>query len=82
MEVLLPEDFLKKFMERVSGDVQYLDDHYDSVYAILGDAMKGAMSWAPQAVMSKQVPPLKNIYSLAVQLLTICYCTERNTGKS
>ena len=76
------KDFLDKFLEQVKSDVEYLDNHYDSVYTLLKDSMTSAMSWAPQTVMNKQVPDVQNLYNLAVQLLTVCYCTERNIGKA
>lgn len=76
------EDFSDKFFKQVKDEVDYLDKHYDSVYPLLKDAMTSAMSWAPQAVMSKQIPDAQKLYNLAVQLLTVCYCTERNIGKS
>lgn len=75
------KDFIDTFLSEVKDDMKYLDKHYDSVYLLLNDAMKGAMSWAPQAVMRRQVPDVQKIYNLAVQLLTVCYCTKRNIGK-
>lgn len=76
------KEFIDTFLSKVKDDVNYLDRHYESVYNLLKDAMTGAMTWAPQAVMNKRVPDVQNIYNLAVQLLTICYCTERNMRKS
>lgn len=71
---------VQKFLEGVARDIESIDARYSSVYQILGDAMKGAIKWAPAAVMNKQAPPLQDIYTLAVQLLTVCYATKRNLG--
>lgn len=76
------KDFDEKFFAQLKDDIDYLDRHYDSVYPLLKDAMTSAMSWAPKAVMSRQIPETQKLYNLAVQLLTVCYCTERNIGKS
>lgn len=75
---LTSEEYLKKVQE----DIEYLDRSYDSVYPLLKDAMTGAMSWAPNVVMNKATPNSKDLYALAVRLLTVCYCTERNMRKS
>lgn len=68
---------IEEFLKTVQQDIEQLDKSYDSCLALLGDTVKGAMSWAPACFMSKQVPKPQQMYELAVRLLAICYATER-----
>lgn len=70
------------FLGGVKRDIEIVEGRYESVYQILGEALQQAMTWAPAAVMNKQVPSAKKLYTLAIQLLSVCYATEKNFGTS
>lgn len=80
LELIKPEttSYLEDFLVKVAEEMEYLDSHYTTIQDMLGDAMKGAMSWAPQCVMGKVPPDPRRLRQLAIQLLTVCYVNERN----
>lgn len=70
---------VESYLASVGEDITRLDASYSSVFGLLSDAVREASPWVPAFVMQKSVPDIKRLRRLAVQLLAVCYISERNS---